>query len=259
MSIWKFYSWNVNGYRAIWKKGFAEWLAGSDADAVFLQEIKTLPEQLDAEARHPVGYTGIWNPARVKKGYSGVAALHRRTPLSVSTGLPDERFQGEGRLVLLEYPAFYIAGVYFPNGQKDEERLKFKLAYYDSFLEYAETLRKSKPIILCGDVNTAHTPIDLTHPDRNEKTSGFLPVEREWLDKFIARGWVDCFRQFHEGPDNYTWWAPWRNARERNIGWRIDYFFVTEELADRVKDCWHATDVMGSDHCPVGLTIEVDD
>ncbi|MFW5734645.1 MAG: exodeoxyribonuclease III [Oceanidesulfovibrio sp.] len=259
MALWKFYSWNVNGYRAIWKKGFAGWLAGSDADAVFLQETKALPEQLEDEARHPAGYTGVWNPARVRKGYSGVAALYRKEPLSISTGLPDERFRGEGRLVLLEYPAFYVAGVYFPNGQKGEERLRFKLDYYDAFLEYAETLRRNKPIILCGDVNTAHKDIDLAHPDRNAKTSGFLPIERQWLDTFMARGWVDCFRRFNQDPGHYTWWAPWRNARERNIGWRIDYFFVTTELADRVQDCWHATEVMDSDHCPVGLSIKTDD
>ncbi len=256
MRTYTFYTWNVNGYRAIWKKGFAAWLEASDADAVFLQETKARPEQLEEASRAPAGYEAVWRPAEVKKGYSGVAALYKTPPLAAHTGLPDPRYQGEGRLIRLEYPSFHVVGVYFPNGQKDEERLAYKLGYYEAFFDYVQALREEKPVLVCGDVNTAHQDRDLAHPDRNAQTSGFLPVERAWLDRFVAAGWVDCFRKFETAGGHYTWWAPWRNARAKNVGWRIDYFFASAELADRVQACWHEPAVMGSDHCPVGLRVE---
>jgi exodeoxyribonuclease-3 len=156
----------------------------------------------------------------------------------------------------MEYPDFYLLNIYFPNGQMSEERLRFKLGFYDSFLEYAEKLRAEKPIIVCGDFNTAHKEIDLKNPKANSKRSGFLPIEREWIDKFIAHGYVDTFRMFTPDPGHYSWWSYRFNARSRNAGWRIDYFFVSEELRSRVLKAWIEPQVMGSDHCPVGLEIK---
>lgn len=250
-----FYSWNVNGIRAAIKKGFFDWFREKNAHGVFLQEAKATAEQLPPEEREPEGYHAFWNPAKVKKGYSGVVGFVRDEPLSYHTGLPDARHQGEGRLQRFEYPDFHLFNVYFPNGQKDEERLNYKLGYYDAFLEHAQELRKEKPIIVCGDFNTAHQEIDLARPKANEQTSGFLRIERDWLDKFTAAGYLDTFRMFEDGPDHYSWWSFRAAARERNVGWRIDYFFVSEELRDRVKRAWIEPDVFGSDHCPIALEI----
>ena len=252
----KLLSWNVNGYRAALKNGFRRWLDGADADVVCLQEVKAEPGQLADEQRQPPGYAAYWNPSKGKKGYSGTAAFCRAPPLSVSTGLPDPGYQGEGRLILMEYQDFYLFNVYFPNGQKDEERLAYKLGYYDAFLAYAEDLRRAKPIVACGDFNTAHKEIDLARPKENEKTSGFLPIERAWLDRFTAAGYLDSLRLTTSAGELYTWWSFRANARPRNVGWRIDYFFVSEELRDRVKRAWIEPQVMGSDHCPLGLELE---
>lgn len=252
----KLYSWNINGFRAVLKKGFWDWFYNSDADVVGLQEIKAEPEQLPEKDRAPEGYGAYWNPCKVRKGYSGTAVFYRQEPLSVSVGLPDERFNGEGRCVLVEYPEFYYFNIYYPNGQKDDDRLQFKLGYYDCFLEYAEELRKKKPIVASGDFNTAHKEIDLKRPKENSKISGFLPIERAWIDKFIDHGYVDTFRMFCDEPDEYSWWSYRFGARSRNAGWRIDYIFVSEELRGNVKNAWIEQDVMGSDHCPVGLELE---
>lgn len=249
------YSWNVNGYRAVVQKNFYDWLRDTGADVVCLQETKAAPEQLGERALAPEGYAGIWNACKIKKGYSGVAALHKNAPLKHSFGLSDPAFQGEGRCILMEYERFYLFNIYFPNGQKDETRLKYKLDYYDAFLRDAESLRKIKPIVVCGDFNTAHKEIDLARPKENEKTSGFLPIERAWLDSFVSRGYVDCFRLFNPAPRNYTWWSFRANARVKNVGWRIDYFFVSSELQDAVARAWIEPDVMGSDHCPIGLEL----
>ncbi len=253
----RIYSWNVNGYRAIFgKESFLPWLEACQADVVCLQEIKTLPEQLAPDERAPAGFEVLWNGSTVKKGYSGVATFMRNSPLAYGTGLPDARFQGEGRLNRTEFAAFHLLNVYFPNGQKDETRLRYKLDYYDAFLDYAQELRRSKPVVVCGDFNTAHQAIDLARPKENANTSGFLPVERAWMDRFVSHGYVDCFRLFDPGPQRYTWWSFRAGARRKNVGWRIDYFFVSEELRDAVRDCWIEAEVMGSDHCPVGLDIE---
>ena len=252
----KLYSWNVNGLRAVVKKGFWDWVADCGGDAIGLQEIKAEPDQLRKKDREPEDYEAVFNPCGKRKGYSGTAVYHRVKPLSVSFGLGDERYDGEGRCVLLEYPGFYFFNIYFPNGQKDEDRLNFKLGYYDRFLKYAEELRRVKPIVACGDFNTAHTEIDLKRPKENSKTSGFLPVERAWIDRFVDHGYVDTFRMFHPEPEQYSWWSYRYGARSRNAGWRLDYFFVSEELRDSVKDAWIEQDVMGSDHCPVGLELD---
>lgn len=253
----KLYSWNVNGLRAVVKKGFWDWVADCGGDAIGLQEIKAEPDQLRKADREPEGFEAVFNPSKKRKGYSGTAVYHKTAPLNVSFGLQDERYDGEGRCILMEYPEFYFFNIYFPNGQKDDERLQFKLGYYDRFLEYAEELRKGKPIVACGDFNTAHKEIDLKRPKENSKISGFLPIERAWIDTFIERGYVDTFRMFNEQPEEYSWWSYRYGARSRNAGWRIDYFFVSEELRPKVKNAWIEQDVMGSDHCPVGLELDV--
>ncbi|WP_022661167.1 exodeoxyribonuclease III [Paucidesulfovibrio longus] len=249
-------SWNVNGFRAVLGKGFPEWLAGCGADVVMLQETKAHPDQIPEEHREPEGWHSFWNWSKGKKGYSGTAVFSRRAPLSMGTSLPDERFQGEGRVQRLEFEDFHLFNIYFPNGQMSDERLEFKMAFYDEFLRYAEELRRDKPIVVGGDFNTAHKEIDLKNPKANEERSGFLPVERAWIDKFVAAGYVDTFRMFDQGPHKYSWWSYRFNARKNNAGWRIDYFFVSEELRARVKSAWIDADVMGSDHCPIGVEID---
>ncbi len=252
----KLYSWNVNGLRAALKKNFRDWLLASEADVVCLQETKAMPEQIPDDDREPADFSSLWCSSTVKKGYSGVATYYRQEPLSHGQELPDEQFQGEGRLLLCEYPQFFLFNVYFPNGQMNDDRLQYKLAYYDAFLNHAQELRKQKPIVVCGDFNTAHKEIDLARPKQNEETSGFLPIERQWLDKLVSHGYLDTFRMFEPGPDNYTWWSFRANARAKNVGWRIDYFFVSDELEKNVKRAWIESDVTGSDHCPLGLELQ---
>lgn len=254
----KLLSWNVNGFRAVSAKpGWKEFMERS-GDIIGLQETKAHEHQIADEHRFPGGFHVSWLAAHAKKGYSGVAVFSRAEPLAVSFELPDPAWQGEGRLIHLEFPRFHYFNVYFPNGQMGEERLAYKLGYYDAFLACAEEKRKQKPIVVCGDFNTAHKPIDLARPKANEETSGFLPVERAWLDKFVAHGYVDTFR-FVNGdiPDMYSWWSYRFKARERNVGWRIDYFFVSEELKGAVKNAWIDMDIDGSDHCPVGLELDI--
>ena len=253
----KLYSWNVNGYRAIAKKGFWDWFNETGADVVGIQETKVAVEQLSETDVPPAGYKAVWNQSKKAKGYSGVACFYSREAGEHSCGLPHEDMQGEGRLIHVEFPEFHYFNVYFPNGQKDEVRLEFKLRYYDAFLEHAEELRRSKPIVACGDFNTAHKEIDLARPKQNSDRSGFLPIEREWMDKFVAHGYVDTFRMFEQEGGHYSWWSYRFGARKNNVGWRIDYFFVSEELKGAVKRAWIEHEVMGSDHCPVGLELDV--
>lgn len=255
----KLYSWNVNGFRSICQKPeWQEWLKTCGADAIALQETKAEAAQVPEEHKNPVGYNSYWVASTVKKGYSGVAVFSKPVPLNIQSELPEPAWQGEGRLIHLEFPKFHFLNVYFPNGQMSDQRLEYKLGYYDAFLDYAESLRQSKPIVVCGDFNTAHKPIDLARPKQNEETSGFLPIERAWLDKFINCGYIDTFRLVHgDKKDEYSWWSFRMRARERNVGWRIDYFFVSAELKDAVKDAWIEQNVHGSDHCPVGLELSI--
>jgi exodeoxyribonuclease-3 len=253
----KLYSWNVNGFRAVIKKGFWEWFTQAQGDVVCLQEIKAHPEQISKKDRDTSAYQGLWNPATVKKGYSGVAVYSAITAQSIDYELPEKRFQGEGRLIQMEFEYFYFFNVYFPNGQMSDERLQYKLEYYDSFLSHVQSLRKHKPIVVCGDFNTAHKEIDLKNPKANEARSGFLPIERAWLDTFIAHGYIDTFRMFTKDPGHYTWWTYRFNARANNAGWRIDYFFVSDELQNQVKNAWIEPEVQGSDHCPIGLELAI--
>lgn len=250
------YSWNVNGFRSAVGKGFWGWLRSSGGDVVCLQEIRVEPGQLEPEDSKEQGYEIIWNPSKVKRGYSGTACLCKTPPLRQVCGFPDSRFSGEGRIILLDYPQFSLLNVYFPNGGRDNSRVEFKLAYYEAFLEYAQSLRKAKPVVVCGDFNTAHREIDLKNPGPNAKRSGFLPQERAWLDRFVQAGYVDTFRMFNSEPGQYTWWSPMFKARAKNVGWRIDYFFVSKEMQKNVVRAWIEPEVPGSDHCPVGLELK---
>jgi exodeoxyribonuclease-3 len=248
-------SWNVNGLRAVVQKGFWEWLTGSGADVVGVQESK-IQTGHEADFGGTDQYKTLWSSATVKKGYSGVGCFYRVEPLRVTMELPDVAYGGEGRLIQMEFNDFYFFNIYFPNGGRGPERLAYKLGFYDVFLRHAEELRRTKPIVVCGDFNTAHTALDLKNAKANEKTSGFLPEERAWLDTFTAAGYVDTFRMFEKEGGHYTWWDYRFKARDRNVGWRIDYFFVSEELRPKVKRAWIEDSVMGSDHCPIGLEID---
>ncbi len=251
----KLLSWNVNGYRAVLKKGFGDFFLNAGPDLLGLQEVKAAPEQLSAGDTEFPGYGCAWNGA-LRKGYSGVAAFYRQEPLAVSNGFGEPRFDSEGRVIALEYKDFYFLNVYFPNGGQGPERLKYKLEFYASFLAHIERLRATgKAVIFCGDVNTAHKEIDLARPKENAGNSGFMPIERAWLDEITRLGWTDTFRSFHRGPDQYTWWDYKTSARKRNVGWRIDYFFINKEKASLVKDAFILPDIQGSDHCPIGIKL----
>jgi exodeoxyribonuclease-3 len=257
MSKFKLVSWNVNGIRSIHKKGFLQWVQRENADVVCLQETKIDAAQLTDDLKNLKGYTSYFSHAE-KKGYSGVAIYTKEKPVSVKEGLGITRFDQEGRLLLAEYGDFALANVYYPNGKASEVRLKYKLDFYDAFYDFADRLKQQgKKLIVCGDVNTAHRPIDLARPKENENISGFLPVERAWLDKFISAGYVDSFREVNQEPHNYTWWHMVTRARERNVGWRIDYFFISSNMKKQLVNATIDSNVMGSDHCPVTLTVKV--
>ena len=251
----KIISWNVNGLRAVFKKGFLDWFQREAPDILCLQEIKAQESQIPPELLNLAGYQSSFNPA-VRPGYSGVAAFSRKKPLAVKKGFGVARFDSEGRVIEMEFQDFTLLNIYFPNGGMNEERLRFKLDFYKEALQYFLLLKKAgKRLVICGDYNTAHKPIDLKNPKENENTSGFLPEERAWLDKLVACGFIDTFRFFNQNPDQYSWWDMRTRARERNAGWRIDYHFVSEDLRPCLKEAFISPEVMGSDHCPVGLLI----
>jgi len=253
----KIISWNVNGIRAADKKGLFEWFQKESPDILCLQEIKALPEQVPPHLRNTPGYNIFLNSAE-RKGYSGVATFTKEKPIDVKNGFGIETLDNEGRTLITEFPSFILFNIYFPNGKKNQERLDYKLNFYDTFLAYADNLKaKGKNIIICGDFNTAHKEIDLTHPKANENRSGFLPIERAWIDTFTDHGYVDTFRHFNKEPNQYSWWDMKTRSRERNIGWRIDYFFANKEILPKIKKAFIIQDVMGSDHCPVGIKIEI--
>ena len=253
-------SWNVNGIRAVHRKEFLAWLQRSAPDILCLQETKATEAQLPPELAQPEGYRAYWNSAQ-RKGYSGTGLMTRQEPSSIQFGLGLEKFDQEGRTIIVEYPGFTLVNCYFPNGSRDHSRVPFKLAFYDAFLEKCQQLRRQgHPVIFCGDVNTAHHEIDLARPESNQKTTGFLPEERAWLDKVVAAGYIDSFRYFSsDATGQYTWWSMPTRARERNIGWRLDYFFVASELKEHLTGAFILPEVMGSDHCPVGLRLQTDD
>lgn len=249
-------SWNVNGVRAVHRKGFLDWLLRERPDILCLQETKAMPEQLPPELLSPESYRVEWHWGE-RKGYSGVATLSRPKTLRVDRGLGLPEFDNEGRVLTTVYPGFILFNIYFPNGKMSPERLKFKLDFYAAFLETIERYRKrgEDRIVICGDVNTAHKEIDLARPRENRQISGFLPEECAWIDALLSRDFIDTFREFEKGPGHYTWWDMQSRARERNVGWRIDYFFVSRSLRPRLKSAFILPEVMGSDHCPVGIEL----
>jgi exodeoxyribonuclease III len=250
-------SWNINGIRAIHRKGALDWFFDEKPDILCLQETKAQPDQVPSKLSIIENYHTYFHSAE-KKGYSGVAVYSKLEPAKIEIGFGIKKFDSEGRVLIAEYENFTLFNIYYPNGKTSEERLQYKLDFYDAFLKYADKLKKSGTnVIICGDVNTAHKEIDLARPKENENTSGFLPVERKWIDKFLSHGYIDTFRMFNDKPEQYSWWDYKTRARERNTGWRIDYFFVSESLKNNIKNAYIRSEIIGSDHCPIGIEIEV--
>ncbi|HNQ43528.1 MAG TPA: exodeoxyribonuclease III [Candidatus Cloacimonadota bacterium] len=247
----KIWSWNVNGLRAVLNKGFIDIINQEKPDIIGLQETKLQAHQIPEEVTALDQYHQYWSHA-VKKGYSGTLLLSKPEPIGFTDAFQVEEFDTEGRINIAEYEQFFLFNIYFPNGQKDDERLQYKLRFYDKALEIMEAKRSTgKAVLVAGDYNTAHKEIDLANPKENEKYSGFLPIERAWLDKIVAAGWVDTFRSYDPSPQQYSWWSYRAAARPRNIGWRIDYFFVNQEHQHLITAAGIRPDIMGSDHCPV--------
>ncbi|MDE5832988.1 MAG: exodeoxyribonuclease III [Desulfovibrio sp.] len=264
----KLVSWNVNGLRALFKKPQWDFFEKSGADILNLQETKAHPSQLPDELLTMPGWNAYWDSSVVKKGYSGVGVYTKLEPRAAIPELPNPEYKGEGRLLRLEYPEFYLFNGYFPNGGMeilDEDgkptggfkRLDYKMGFLNAFLDFAVESQKKKPVVVCGDFNIAHRSVDLSNPKANEKVTGFLPEERAWMDRFVDAGFIDTFR-FVNGdvPDKYTWWSYKNRGRSRNVGWRLDYFFVSRALKDNIRDAWIESGIEGSDHCPVGLELE---
>lgn len=248
----RYLSWNVNGIRSCLSKGFVESVAAADADAVCLQEVRALPEQ--AEIDLP-GYHQFWHPAE-KKGYSGVMVLTRREPLDVFVGMGVPELEGEGRVLTLEFDDHFLTTVYTPNAQRELRRLPHRMVWDAEYLDFLRTLERRKPVLACGDFNVSHRPIDLANPKSNEKNAGYTPEERAGFQAFMDAGFLDTFRLFEEGPGHYTWWS-WRfQARERNIGWRLDYFLASAAFRSRLTHAGILSQVHGSDHCPVSVDFD---
>ncbi len=257
MSRLNFYSWNVNGIRAVEKKGFLDWLAQCNGDIVAVQETKANPNQLSAALLNPIGYGADWCSAE-KKGYSGVGTYSKQAPVSIKTGFDDVRFDKDGRILISDFERFVFFNIYFPNGGRGSEWVKRKLDFYARFLEVvADYVRQGRSVVITGDVNTAYAEIDLARPKENVKHSGFMPEEREAMNAFFAAGLIDTFRSLHPDKVKYTWWDMVTRARERNVGWRLDYFFVTPDLKEHIIAADIHPEVMGSDHCPISLTLEL--
>ena len=253
----KLLSWNVNGIRAAVKKGFLEYLEDENPEIICIQETKAHKEQLTSEILEDHGYFTYWHSGQ-KKGYSGVATFCKEEPLYIQEGIGIKKYDDEGRVLITEHNKFLLYNIYFPNGQKNEERLKYKLDFYDDLLPIInDQVESGNNVIVTGDWNTAHRPIDLARPNENKNTSGFMPIEREKVDKYILNGWVDTFRLFHEEGGRYSWWTYRFGARDRNIGWRIDYFFVNEGMVEICTDADIHQNIFGSDHCPVSLILDL--
>ena len=249
----KLISWNVNGFRAVLGKGFAEIFKTLDADIFCLQETKMQPGQAEFS---PEGYFQYWYSAE-KKGYSGTAVFTKREPLSVAYGIGQEEHSHEGRAITLEFEEFYLVNVYTPNSQNELARLDYRMQWEDDLLAYLKELDAKKPVVYCGDLNVAHTEIDLKNPKTNRNSAGFSDAERAKMTQLLQSGFVDTFRYFY--PDvtgAYTWWSYMKGVRERNIGWRIDYFVLSKSFVSRVEDSLIYKDILGSDHCPIGLIVK---
>lgn len=246
-------SWNVNGIRSILKKGFLDFLTKYDPDILCLQETKAQKEDVQIDLSE---YTQYWNSAQ-KKGYSGTCVFTKEKPLDVVNGILLDIHDQEGRTITLEYPTFFLVNVYVPNSKRDLSRLEYRSKQWDTdFLRYLKNLESKKPVIFCGDLNVAHMEIDLTFPKANVKSHGFTPEERAGFNRIIESGFIDTFREFEKGPGHYTWWSQFNKCRERNIGWRIDYFLISPSLRPQLKQSYILNDVMGSDHCPVGIELQ---
>jgi exodeoxyribonuclease-3 len=248
----KFISWNVNGIRAAEKKGLFDFLSEANPDVLSLQETKAQPEQLTKKFHEQSGYTPYWASAE-RKGYSGVVCYSKMEPESVST-LGIEEFDSEGRSIILEFKNVALINCYFPNSQHEGKRLDYKLRFNEAVHKLCDNyVANGKHVVVCGDFNVAHKPIDLTHPKANEKTPGYLPEERAWMDQFLENGYKDSFRMFNQEPEQYSWWSYRMNARAKNVGWRLDYHCIDEAAAERITSAEIFQQVMGSDHCPVVL------
>jgi exodeoxyribonuclease III len=252
-------SFNVNGLRALERKGLLSLLfVELRPDILLLQETKSTEEQLPLSVKNIPYYHSFFNASQMRKGYSGTALYTKKKPLKVEYGMNVPKYDKEGRLITAFFPTYTVIGGYFPNGGQGPERLEYKLGFYDAFLSYIEKLKKKGPVIWGGDVNTAHHPIDLARPKNNEKNTGFLPIERAWLDKVEKKGWIDTFRSIYpEKKEEYTYWDIKTRSRERNVGWRLDYLFVSKESAKKIKKVEHHTSFLGSDHCPLFLDISL--
>lgn len=251
--IVKLISWNVNGLRAVLRKNFLDYLAEEDPDILCLQETKAGPD--DVEQLWPVSYTTYWNVAH-KKGYAGTAIFTRARPLRVTRGIGRPEHDREGRVLAAEYKSFVLVNAYVPNSQRELTRLPYRRKWDRALLRYLKDLERSKPVIFCGDFNVAHTELDLANPKANVRNHGFTPEERAGFSAFIKAGFLDAFREFEKSGGHYTWWSPMAGVRDRNIGWRIDYFLISPLLRPRLKRAFIRSDVLGSDHCPVGIELE---
>lgn len=234
-----------------------EWIGREVADIYCFQETKVAPELVPAEILALPGFEHHFVASADRPGYSGVGMLYRKRPNKIEDGLGIDRFDREGRSIVAHYDDFVLYNIYFPNGKASPERLKFKMDFYREFLDKVNDVRKKKEVVVCGDVNTAHKEIDLARPKENSKISGFLPEEREWIDKFVASGFIDTYRHFDDSPGVYSYWDIKTGARERNVGWRIDYFYISEGLLPKLRSAFILKDVQGSDHCPVGIELDV--
>ena len=252
------YSWNVNGIRSALKKGLVDWFNSTAPDILCLQEVRAEEDEIPEEIRKPEGYYTYWNPCQRKKGYSGVGILSRIEPDAVNYGFDIEEFDEEGRVLQLVFPDWVLNSIYFPNGGSGDDRLDYKLRFYDAFLENSlRWIRDGKHVLTVGDYNTCHKEIDIARPKENENISGFLPIERAWMDKYVEHGFVDTFRNLHpDTRDVYSWWSNRFKSRERNVGWRLDYAFVDEALVPNVIRSEIHTTVQGSDHCPISIELE---
>lgn len=251
----KLISWNVNGIRAVLQKGLCEFWLRENPDIICFQEVKAREEQV-AETQWPPGYRSIWNAAE-RPGYSGTAIFSRVEPLSVRFGIDNEIHDREGRVITAEFVDFHLVNVYVPNSQRDLARLAYRTTSWGpDFLKYLKSLESHKPIVVCGDFNVAHREIDLARPKDNTKNAGFTPEERDDFSRVIEAGFIDTFREFESETGHYTWWSYMNRARERNIGWRIDYFLISPSLRPKLQRAWIHPDVPGSDHCPVGIELD---
>ena len=248
----KLISWNVNGLRAVLKKNFLDYLDAEKPDVLCLQETKCSPD--DVEQLWPRHYTTYWNCAK-KKGYSGTAIFTKVRPLSITPHIGMAEHDEEGRVLAAEFANFFLVNVYVPNSKRDLSRLTYRQRWDRDFLAYLEKLEKKKPVVFCGDLNVAHTEIDLANPKANVHSHGFTPEERAGFDAFVKAGFLDTFREFEKGVGHYTWWSVFSGARSRNIGWRIDYFLISKAFRPRLKRAFIQPKILGSDHCPVGIEI----